>query len=116
MIRLKHISLPPAERLALLLRAHRIPFEREFIFAPPRKYRADFVLPSKAKGTVLLEVEGGVWLQGGGGHQRGKGFTKDVRKYELAREKGYQVVRILPETIDSGECIAWVLKALEAAA
>lgn len=108
-IRLKHIALPPADRLALLLRAHRIPFAREVVFAPPRKFRADFKI-----GRVLVEVEGGVWLVGGGGHQRGKGFTKDVYKYELARSLGYQVVRVIPEAIDSGECIAWIKKALEA--
>lgn len=115
MIRLKHLSLPPAERLALLLRAHRIPFEREFLFAPPRRWKSDFVLPSKAKPLVLLECEGLIWQGAGGRHQRAKGFAADVRKYEAARALGLQVVRIIPDAIDSGECVAWIVKALEAA-
>lgn len=114
MIRLKHISLPPADRLALLLRAHEIAFEREFVFSPPRKWRADFVLPSKDAPRVLVEVEGGIWLQGGGRHQRGKGFSSDITKYEAARALGLQVVRCTPESIDDGAVLGWISTALGA--
>jgi very-short-patch-repair endonuclease len=107
MIRLSNIRVPPAERLALLLRAQHLRFEREFIFAPGRQYRADFRL-----GRVLVEVEGGMWVPGGGRHQRGAGFSRDVEKYELARSLGYEVIRLTPEAIDSGKGLEWIAAAL----
>ncbi len=115
MIRLRDVRWPPVDRLELLLKAHRIPYEREFQFAPPRRWKADFVLPSIADPRVLVECEGLVWQGKGGRHQRAKGFAEDVRKYEAARALGLQVVRVIPEAIDSGECVAWILKALEKA-
>lgn len=63
-----------------------IPHEREYRFAPPRKWRADFLLPGK----VLVEVEGGAW---DGRHTRGGGFIKDAEKYAAAARLGYIVLR-----------------------
>ncbi len=53
---------------------------------------------------VALEIEGGIWT--GGGHNRGKGFSKDILKYNTATKLGWRVVRCVPadtcmqETID----------------
>ena len=71
--------------------------EREYRFAPPRRYRADFAYPNE---MILIEVEGGVWTQGR--HSRGAGFTEDVKKYNLAATMGFRVLRFTGEMIKSG--------------
>ena len=71
--------------------------EREYRFAPPRRYRADFAYPEK---MLLIEVEGGVWTQGR--HSRGAGFTNDCGKYNLAAKLGYRVLRFTSNMIKDG--------------
>ena len=71
--------------------------EREYRFAPPRRYRADFAYPDR---MLLIEVEGGVWTQGR--HSRGAGFTEDCSKYNLAASMGFRVLRFTGDMIKSG--------------
>ena len=71
--------------------------EREYRFAPPRRYRADFAYPDK---MILIEVEGGVWTNGA--HVRGKHYTSDCSKYNLAATMGFRVLRFTGEMIKSG--------------
>ena len=78
------------EEFALILRAAKVPFEREHKFHPTRRWRFDFVmLPLEAK--VAVEIEGGVFTQGR--HTRGKGFTEDLLKYNEAVMLGWRVLR-----------------------
>lgn len=90
--------------MALMLRAYGVPFEREYRFAPPRKWRADFAL---VEPRVLIEVEGGVWT--GGRHNRGKGFESDCFKYNAATELGWRVLRYSTGMVKSGEAIAQIM-------
>jgi very-short-patch-repair endonuclease len=71
--------------------------EREYRFAPPRRYRADFAYPDQ---MLLIEVEGGTWK--GGRHSRGKGFQDDCFKYNLATTIGFRVLRFTGDMIKSG--------------
>ena len=71
--------------------------EREYRFAPPRRYRADFAYPVK---TLLIEVEGGTWT--GGRHSRGQGFENDCEKYNLATIMGFRILRFTGDMIKSG--------------
>lgn len=75
--------------------------EREFRFAKPRRYRADFAWPAQ---KILAEVEGGIYT--GGRHTRGKGYEEDCRKYNLAVELGWRVLRFTPKDIQDGRAIA----------
>ena len=61
-------------RFALLWRAANGPaIEKEFVFHPCRRWRADFAhIPSR----TLIEVEGGIWIQGP--HNRAEGFLADI--------------------------------------
>jgi very-short-patch-repair endonuclease len=78
------------EEFALILRAAKIPFEREHRFHDTRRWRFDFViLPLEAK--IAVEIEGGVFTQGR--HTRGKGFTEDLLKYNEAVLMGWRVLR-----------------------
>lgn len=71
-----------------------IPFEREYQFAPPRRWRADFRIPSS---PILVEVEGGA---GFGRHSRRKGFIGDSEKYAAAARLGYIVLRFTKPQIE----------------
>lgn len=82
--------------------------EREYRFAPPRRYRADFAYPDK---MVLIEVEGGVWTQGR--HSRGAGFTEDAKKYNLAATMGFRVLRFTGEMIKSGLALRTIEQVLK---
>jgi hypothetical protein len=62
---------------------------REFQFHPERKWRVDFAhIPSR----TLIEIEGGIWIQGR--HNRGAGFITDIGKYNEATFSGWRVFRL----------------------
>ncbi len=62
--------------------------EREYRFAPPRKWRFDFAWPNL---RVAVELEGGVWT--GGRHATGAGLVSDMDKYNAAASLGWLVLR-----------------------
>jgi len=95
------------ERLfAFQLKALRLPAsEREYVFAPPRKWRFDFAWPAL---RAAVEVEGGTWVTGR--HSRGKGFEQDCEKYNAATVAGWAVLRVTGDMVKDGTA----LKATEA--
>ncbi len=103
-----HAHLPVSrleETFALHCRASSLPaFEREFVFARPRRFRADFAWPER---MVLVEIEGGVWS--GGRHTRGAGFTRDCEKQNLAALLGYRVFRFTGDQVRDGTAIKTML-------
>jgi very-short-patch-repair endonuclease len=61
----------------------------EFQFHSKRKWRADFAhIDSK----TLIEIEGGIWLQGR--HNRATGFIADMEKYNEATLSGWRIFRL----------------------
>jgi len=98
----------PEYAFAAQLAALRIPFEREYRAAPPRRWRADFAL---VDARILVEVEGGIWVQGR--HGRGSGFTKDLEKYAEFVCRGWRVLRVSPEMVRSGAALRYVERLLE---
>ena len=76
----------------------------EVRFAPPRRFRIDFGFVKRGKNgyKIGLEVEGGIWIRGGGRHNRGKGMLSDMTKYNLAAALGWRIVRCTPQTLISG--------------
>lgn len=85
--------------------------ELEHIFAPPRKWRFDLCWPDL---KIAVEVEGGQWLEGGGGHQRGKGFERDAIKYNEAALDGWMVLRATTDMVIDGRGVRFVERAMEA--
>lgn len=73
-----------------------------------RKSRCDFVWRSH---RVVMEVEGGIWA--GGRHTRGKGFIRDVQKYNRLVLDGWTVLRTTSNQIKSGEAIETLRQALD---
>lgn len=97
--------------LAAQIRAAGIPPpEREVVFAPPRRWRADFAWPAH---RVIVEVEGGIWSRGR--HVSPDGFLRDVEKYNAATELGWRVYRVHAGSINDGSAIALIQRALGAA-
>lgn len=102
-----------ANQLALMGLDERWPFpapEREYRFAPPRRWRADFAF---VEARVLVECEGGGWT--GGRHTRGSGFEADLEKYATAQTLGWTVVRVSQRMITSGLALTAIEAALKQA-
>lgn len=79
--------------------------DREYTFAKGigRRWRFDFAWPAY---MVAVEVEGGSYT--GGRHVRPLGFRQDIEKYAHAVMAGWQLLRLTPEIIKSGEALEWV--------
>ena len=93
--------------LAAQLEQAGIPFIKEFVVAPPRKYRCDFFIGH----DLLVEVEGGGWI--GGHHSRGKGLEDDCENSALATGRGYRFMRVTPAQVNNGRALEWIKVAAE---
>ena len=84
--------------------------QTQYKFSKKRKYRADFAWPAQ---RVLVEIEGGEWIQGR--HTRGGGFTRDCHKYNEAVRCGWRVLRFTGGMIvgDPCECARLVREVVE---
>lgn len=96
MPRLRYRDKSPPSRLeakfALYWRSFSGPeLEREFRFHAARKWRADF---AHVESRTLIEIEGGIYVEGGGRHNRSAGFIADAEKYLEAFLGGWNVVRL----------------------
>ncbi len=91
------------ETLAWHLKSYKIQYEREYVFAPPRKWRFDFAWPSE---KIAVEVEGAVWANGR--HNRPSGFIADLEKYNAAALNGWRVLRFSTECVISGKAIKMI--------
>jgi len=69
--------------------------EVEYKFHPTRKWRFDFAWPIFGNHGIALEIEGGTWMSGGG-HGRGSGMLRDMRKYNEATRMGWRIYRFTP--------------------
>ena len=100
------------ETLAFQLRAVGIAFHREFQFAPPRKWRAYFVIGNDGTtlDPILVEIDGGAFS--GGRHTTGDGFRRDIEKANAAVMAGFRVLHFLPEQVESGIALATIERAL----
>ena len=75
------------------------PLEREVRFHTSRRWRADF---AHMGSRTLIEIEGGIFIPGGGRHNRGGGYAKDAEKYLEAVLAGWTVIRLTAKQLEIG--------------
>jgi hypothetical protein len=51
---------------------------------------------------TLIEIEGGIYLAGGGRHNRGGGYAKDAEKYLEAALADWRVLRLTAAQLEIG--------------
>ena len=95
--------------LSVQLEQADIEFQREYRFAPPRRWRADFMVPY-GNAEILIEIDGGGYVAGR--HSRGAGMEKDAEKQSAAAILGYRVIRATPKQVEDGRCLSWIRQAL----
>lgn len=81
---------------------------QQFAFHPTRRYRADLAYPPE---HLLIEVDGGIWLQRGG-HTTGTGYQRDRERDCEAVALGYTVLRVTPAMVKRGTALRYVETAL----
>ena len=83
----------------------------EYLFAlgVGRRWRFDWAWPSQ---RVALEMEGGAWVPGAA-HTWGRGFLKDIDKYNRAQLDGWIVLRCIPKTLRSGATLDLLRQAFD---
>ena len=96
-----------------MLKAAGIEFVREFVFASPRRYRADIYVPAH---KILIEYEGIGFNRNGtqsvARHTTLIGYTNDCDKYNLAVSLGYKVFRYTAKNYKNiRDLIDWVNEA-----
>ena len=74
--------------------------EREYRFAPPRRWRFDLAWEGI---KLAVECDGGTWSSGR--HTRGAGFAKDCEKLNAAARAGWCVLRYTSEMINDGSAL-----------
>ena len=115
------------DQLAMHIRACNVPEpEREYRFAALatggtgkgarqrireaglRDWRFDFAWPDQ---MLAVEVEGGAFVNGR--HNRGVGFSADLKKYQEAMRLGWTVYRCDGKLIKTGDAIATIESLLD---
>jgi very-short-patch-repair endonuclease len=92
-----------------MLDAYQVPYVREFRFAPPRRWRADFAL---LEPRILIEVQGGHWISGR--HNHAISYEAELERINAAQIAGYRVLQYTTRQVVSGEAILEVMQLLEA--
>jgi hypothetical protein len=67
------------------------PWVEQYRFDSVRLWRFDFAWPER---KIAFEMEGAIWMRGGGGHSHPLGIEKDIEKYNAAAIQGWAVIRI----------------------
>ncbi len=100
-------AVPP--RFAAMLTAAALPLPvTEHRFHPTRLWRFDYAWPSA---RVALEVDGGIWVNGG--HNRGAQMLKTWEKENTAAAfYGWRILRCEPKGLCSAEMLAFIEGAL----
>lgn len=103
------------ELLAFQLKAAKAPSTiRQWRFAAPRKFTADFFWPwgggdnAMPREPLAVEVQGGVWMRGKSGHSSGTGIMRDIEKAQLYVLRGIRYLPVTPEQVKSGQALQMI--------
>ncbi len=82
---------------------------QQYRFHPVRRWKLDFAWPDR---RLYVEVEGGIFIKGGGRHNRAMGFQADIEKYNEATLAGWRGVRVTTRQVKSGAALGLIERAL----
>lgn len=102
------------DSFVLLVKAHGLPVpETEVVFAPPRRWRADYLWREPRK--VIVEREGGLWSKGRAGRAHGmpSSILRDMERSNAAQLAGFLYFRYTPQQLDSGDAVIEIAKVLK---
>lgn len=102
------------ELLAFQCRAYKLPEPHEqyrFAQSMGRQFSADFAWPAY---KLLLEVQGGIWREGGGAHSHPLNLERDIEKQQHAVLLGWFVLPVTTDQVEKGEAIATLQEVLVA--
>jgi very-short-patch-repair endonuclease len=91
---------PGEEAFALHCRVEGLAPQREWPVCSGRRWRYDFAFPDR---KLAIEIEGGIFTQGG--HTRGKGYERNLEKYNMAAFLGWTVLRYSTDMVLAGTAI-----------
>jgi very-short-patch-repair endonuclease len=99
---------------AYQLLAHRLPTHVEqFRFGNStdirKSYRADFCFPDY---WLIVEIDGGIWMPGGGAHSHPIDIERNMRKQNDALLWGYSMLRFTPKEVQNHHAIGFTQKVL----
>ena len=63
---------------------------------------------------IIVEIDGGIWMRGGGAHSHPVDITRNMAKGNDAVLQGYSVLRFTPDEVKSGHAIAFTQRLLAA--
>lgn len=117
--RKKRVKREPTEADILMWdHLHELPehlaIAKEYKFSDDRRWRFDFVVCDPSRKLQLgIEIEGGIWVKGGGGHNRGQAFIDDMEKYNHAVLAHWRVLRFTLDQVLKGDAIAFIRRVLD---
>jgi very-short-patch-repair endonuclease len=94
------------------LKAHKLPKwmeQHKFATCMGREFMADFAFKDF---PVLVEINGGIWREGGGAHSRPEKIIKDMERYRYAARLGLFILPFTPDEVFSGLAIDWTMETL----
>ena len=99
------------DELALSLDGVGISYRRQYYYAKPRKFQADFWVVGT---RILIEVNGGLYRTKhnpeGGAHGSVKGILADIERLNQATLNHYYMLRFTPAQVKSGEALDFIQK------
>ncbi len=100
--------MSPFDPFLAWLLEHRLPApQTEVLFAPPRKWRADYLWKYWER-NLIVEVEGGLFAGGRAGraHAQPTSILRDMEKSNAAQVLGYVYLRYTPDQLMTPQSLA----------
>lgn len=103
-------KLPKLDLFLILVKQELgIDLNPEYRFYSERRWLFDYAYPEY---KIAIEVEGGIWMEGGGAHSRPANIIRDMEKYTRANVMGWKVIRRTPQQLMSAETIELIKEAI----
>ena len=82
----------------------------EFKFHPKRRWKFDWAWVDR---KIACEVDGGLWVAGGGRHNRPVTMIKDNEKFNNAALLGWRILKFTPQQFRNGEAAEFIKLIIE---